>query len=244
MAGGGDSFFEYVIKYWVATDKANDGIGKWYYEMAESFIDNLGIRFNHSGQFAFYERDWGFMNPKFGHLACFSGGMYALGAMYSTNETIKVKHMEVAKGIGAFCKAMYDHSNVTGLPYEAIGFDESGNLRPYDSNNRYYIQRPEAVETWFYLWRMTKDPIYRKWGWEFYESIEAHTRKPYGYTGLRNGNDPSTPDDHQQSFFLAETIKYLYLLFCPDDIIPLDKFVFNTEAHPFTHFEAMYQPSF
>ena len=39
-------------------------------------------------------------------------------------------------------------------------------------------------------------------------------------------------DDVQQSFFLAETLKYLYLLFSPDDVIPLDLWVFNTEAHP------------
>jgi hypothetical protein len=40
------------------------------------------------------------------------------------------------------------------------------------------------------------------------------------------------PDDLQQSFFLAETLKYLYLLFADDDLIPLEKYVFNTEAHP------------
>jgi mannosyl-oligosaccharide alpha-1,2-mannosidase len=39
--------------------------------------------------------------------------------------------------------------------------------------------------------------------------------------------------DKQQSFFLAETLKYLFLLFSPDDVIPLDQFVFNTEAHVF-----------
>jgi len=38
-------------------------------------------------------------------------------------------------------------------------------------------------------------------------------------------------------FFLAETMKYLYLLFAPDDVIPLDEFVFNTEAHPLLIFE-------
>lgn len=35
-----------------------------------------------------------------------------------------------------------------------------------------------------------------------------------------------------QSFFLAETLKYLYLLFSPPSVIPLDEWVFNTEAHP------------
>jgi mannosyl-oligosaccharide alpha-1,2-mannosidase len=35
-----------------------------------------------------------------------------------------------------------------------------------------------------------------------------------------------------ETFFLGETLKYLYLLFGDDSVIPLDKFVFNTEAHP------------
>ena len=46
--------------------------------------------------------------------------------------------------------------------------------------------------------------------------------------------DQSNPpqDENQQSFFMAETLKYLYLIFTDDDVISLDKWVFNTEAHP------------
>ena len=36
----------------------------------------------------------------------------------------------------------------------------------------------------------------------------------------------------KQSFFLAETLKYFYLIFCDSDVINLDEWVFNTEAHP------------
>lgn len=39
-------------------------------------------------------------------------------------------------------------------------------------------------------------------------------------------------DNMMQSFFLAETLKYLYLLFSPPSLISLDEWVFNTEAHP------------
>ena len=36
-----------------------------------------------------------------------------------------------------------------------------------------------------------------------------------------------------ESFWLAETLKYFYLLFEDDpEVLPLDKWVFNTEAHP------------
>lgn len=57
----------------------------------------------------------------------------------------------------------------------------------------------------------------------------------WGYAGLRDAAAPISSlqtDDTQQSFFLAETLKYLYLLFCEDDVISLDEWVFNTEAHP------------
>ncbi len=44
---------------------------------------------------------------------------------------------------------------------------------------------------------------------------------------------PPQPADKMESFWLAETLKYFYLLFVDDpDVIPLDKYVFNTEAHP------------
>ena len=31
---------------------------------------------------------------------------------------------------------------------------------------RYYILRPETFESYFIMWRLTKDPKYREWGWE------------------------------------------------------------------------------
>lgn len=38
--------------------------------------------------------------------------------------------------------------------------------------------------------------------------------------------------DKQESFWLAETLKYLYLLFDDTGLVPLEEYVFNTEAHP------------
>ncbi len=55
-----------------------------------------------------------------------------------------------------------------------------------------------------------------------------------GYSGVVDvGVMPPTKDDKMQSFWLAETLKYLYLLFSPPSTISLDEWVFNTEAHPF-----------
>ena len=43
---------------------------------------------------------------------------------------------------------------------------------------------------------------------------------------------------HQTDYdFQAETLKYLYLLFGPDDVLPLNQIVLNTEAHPLPVFD-------
>ena len=68
----------------------------------------------------------------------------------------------------------------------------------------------------------------------FFQALENNCRvESGGYTGVRNVySAQSAKDDVQQSFFLAETLKYLYLLFSDDDLISLDQWVFNSEAHP------------
>ncbi len=79
------------------------------------------------------------------------------------------------------------------------------------------------------MWRFTHDPKYREWGWAIAQSLEKHCRTEAGYHGLESARYPK---DRMESFFLAETLKYLYLLFAEDSLIPLDEYVFNTEAHP------------
>lgn len=92
----------------------------------------------------------------------------------------------------------------------------------------------ETVESYFIMWRTTHEQKYRDWAWEAFQAIEKHCRLESGYSGLLDVDSLNGGhDDLQQSFFLAETLKYLYLIFTDDDVISLDKYVFNTEAHPF-----------
>merc|ERR1712216_784996 len=110
----------------------------------------------------------------------------------------------------------------------------SGNQEASSSNggDRYYILRPEVVESYFVLWRLTHEQKYRDYAWEAVQAIEKHCRCGTGYCGIKDvGQNPSVQDDVQQSFFLAETLKYLWLIFEDDNVLPLDKFVMNTEAH-------------
>ncbi len=87
---------------------------------------------------------------------------------------------------------------------------------------------------------MTNDEKYRTWGWAIYLKIEKHAKIPSGgYSSVDNVNAkiPTYSRDKQESFFLAETLKYLFLLFDDSrELIPLDRVVLNTEAHAFPFF--------
>jgi len=86
------------------------------------------------------------------------------------------------------------------------------------------------------MYRITQDEKYREWGWKIFQAFRKYTRiEGFGYSSINNVKNAGGGNfrDKMESFFLAETLKYLYLLFSDDpDLIPLDKFVINTEAHP------------
>ena len=68
----------------------------------------------------------------------------------------------------------------------------------------------------------------------FLQGIEKYTRVDHGYTTIGNVKTPldTKPKDMMESFFLGETLKYLYMLFADRQEVDIDEWVFNTEAHP------------
>ncbi|KAI5253378.1 seven-hairpin glycosidase [Aureobasidium subglaciale] len=103
-------------------------------------------------------------------------------------------------------------------------------------DDRRYILRPEAIESVFILYRITGRKDLQESAWQMFNAIQENTK-----TSLANGAlaDVSREDgkvtvtDSMESFWLAETLKYFYLIFSEPDLISLDDFTFNTEAHPF-----------
>merc|ERR1712087_553158 len=79
----------------------------------------------------------------------------------------------------------------------------------------------------------TGDPKYRIWANEIFQAINAKARLRHGYSAMSGVDRPEpAPRNNIESFFFAETLKYLYLIQAPRDTLDLDRFVFNTEAHP------------
>lgn len=127
-------------------------------------------------------------------------------------------------------------------------------VKASDAHN---LLRPEFIESLYYMYYFTGNKTYQDWGWQifqvekltlfyfniyfkcefsfFLQAFEKYTKVADGYTSINNvrNTDNVRPRDMTESFWLAETLKYLYLLF--DDsrsLIDLDRWVFNSEGHP------------
>ncbi|RDX50787.1 seven-hairpin glycosidase [Lentinus brumalis] len=127
----------------------------------------------------------------------------------------------------------------TPIPYTKPDMSQAASA-PWDYVVRRadYFLRPETLESIYIMWRVTGNPVWRERGWEIFQALEKNTKTPSGYASLKNVmRMPAMQQDEQPSYFLAETLKYLYLLFINDDPVPLDQWVFNTEAHPLPVFQ-------
>ncbi len=94
-----------------------------------------------------------------------------------------------------------------------------------------YPLRPEALESAYILYTLTGDTRYQALGWDIFQRIVRWCRNEVGYAHLADVRTKEKADA-MESFFLAETLKYAYLLFAPPETLEFDAIVFNTEAHP------------
>ena len=84
------------------------------------------------------------------------------------------------------------------------------------------------------MYRITGERKYQDIAWDMFQAIEANTRTELANAALSDVmKTPTEKYDSMESFWLAETLKYFYLIFSEPETISLDDFVFNTEAHPF-----------
>ena len=96
---------------------------------------------------------------------------------------------------------------------------------------RSYRLHPEIVESTYYLYHYTDDPDYRRMGEKMFDDFVKYCRTEAGYAALADVISKQQRDE-MESFVLAETFKYFYLLFAPPETLQFDKVIFNTEAHP------------
>jgi len=211
------------------------------------------------------------VSPKQDHLVCFLGGSLMLGATTIESIVSSVSTPPLASelteagqndwrvGTELINTCMDTHETATGLSPEIVYFrtkDNKGTTgrdwyikEGYSGQPSYdarYILRPETVESLFIAYRLTGDDRYREHGWGIFQSIEKYCRlESGGYVSILDVDDVNTGKiDKMETFFLSETLKYLYLLFSDPSVLPLDKYVFNTEGHPLPIFEPTIKADF
>jgi len=229
----GDSYYEYLLK---AAIQLNDAEARTMYDEAmNAFFNNGLVKVSPQSHLMYIaEYRGGAIDDIVGHLACFAGGMFALGSHVSPNNTNAVRDADVGRNFTNTCHESYIRTN-THIGPEVFRFSEDLEAEAGSDGDRGYILRPEVIESYFVMYRITGDRKYRDWAWDAAQAIERYSKAGpgRGYSGIRNTNAVNpVQDDVQQTFFLAETLKYLYLIFSTDDLISLDQWVFNTECHP------------
>jgi mannosyl-oligosaccharide alpha-1,2-mannosidase len=187
--------------------------------------------------------------PNGQHLSCFLGGMMALGGRLTGNQT----HVDFGRRLADGCIWAYQNSPHGIMPewfklsacptLEKCEWNETEwraqaqDGRPFgftDISDTRYILRPEAIESVFILYRITGDPKLQDAAWDMFQAIDNKTRTEFGNAAIADITRQDSPmDDSMESFWMAETLKYFYLIFSEPELISLDDFVFNTEAHPF-----------
>lgn len=191
MGALGDSFYEYLLKAWVQTNQEDVEAREMFDEALNSMFTYM-YKTSRGGLSYFADLKFESVEHKMDHLACFSGwyqiycnfsaapvinssepfcmyfvftgGLLALAAKTKQDEFTE-KYKDAAAAITNTCHESYDRSAVKLGP-EVFRFTESMEAMALRANEKYYILRPEVVESYFVLWRTTKDPKYREWGWE------------------------------------------------------------------------------
>ena len=162
-------------------------------------------------------------------MACFDGGNFILGGL-TLNEQRYIDfgltlvdgcrdtYEQTATGIGPEVFNWQDnkpyHSNTTnnaGPPADQEAFYERAGFWITGSS---YVLRPEVIESYYYAYRATGDPIYQEWAWEAFLAINKTCSVGSGFSSINDVNvaDGGGYSDFQESFWFAEVLKYSYLI--------------------------------
>jgi len=233
MGARGDSYYEYLLKQWLQTGKSIDYL-KQDYNQSISGVQAKLVRRTEPNNLLFIGellsggKDF---KPKMDELACFLPGTLALGVKNGMPQS----HLDLARDLVYTCYLTFARQPTFLAPEITYYNTASGSTKDFyvKPNDAHYLLRPETIESLYYLYYITGNKTYQDWGWQIFQGIESYTKVSGGYTTISNVRNPldTRPKDMMESFFLGETLKYLYLLFADKHEIDLSRWVFNTEAH-------------
>lgn len=207
-----DSYYEYLLKGWLLF--GDEGCRRLWESGRDAVNRYLADETDHGFWYGQADMDTGRrVSTRFGALTAFFPAVLALGG--DPDRAVRLQDS---------CLKMW---NLRGVEPEVLDYST---MTVLDAS---YVLRPEIVESAYTLHHFTKDPRYRRMGEVFLNGLVKYCRADAGYASLEDV-ETKEKSDSMPSFFLAETLKYLYLLAAPEGTLAFDDVVFNTEAHPVT----------
>lgn len=186
-------------------------------------------------------------------MVSFAGGNFILGGILLQEQKYIDFGLQLVKSYHEVYRGTASGIGPEGFSWVDSGQTQGGRNNPAPPQDKaafyeetgfwtsapYYVLRPETIESLYHAYRLTGDDIYQDQAWEAFRRMLELCRVGSGFSGLRDVTraDGGKHDDFQESFWLAETLKYLYLTFGPESEVQLQPdgssgWVFNTEAHP------------
>jgi mannosidase alpha-like ER degradation enhancer 2 len=210
ISGGIDSYYEYLLKSWLLfNDKDCEKMWKTSVQAINKY---LADHTKNGLWYAQVDMNTGKkISTHFGALDAFFPAVLARAGQVESARKLE--------------DSAYKMWTTFGIEPEEIDYSSMKISSPG------YSLRPEVIESAYYLWFYTKDTRYTEMGSTFLLSLVRFCKTDSGYAALGNV-ETHDKNDNMESFFLAETLKYLYLIFAPRQTLDLNKVVFNTEAHP------------
>jgi mannosidase alpha-like ER degradation enhancer 2 len=210
ISGGIDSYYEYLLKAWLLFDDKDcermwkESVASVHRYLADDTAN--GLWYGHADMVAGKRSA-----TEFGALDAFFPAVLARSG-----------DLDRAQRLLDSCYKMW---TVYGIEPESLNYATMKATSPG------YELRPEIIESTYYVYFFTGNPKNLQMGQTYYDALVKYCRTETGYAALKSV-ETMEKRNAMESFFFAETLKYLYLLYAPKTTLDLRQVVFNTEAHP------------
>ena len=210
ISGGIDSYYEYLLKCWLLFgDKDCEKMWKESISALNKYVEDKtesGFWYKQVNMYTGKK-----ISTLYGALDAFFPAVLSLSGDINRAELLQ--------------ESSYKMWTIAGIEPEEIDYLTLKITYPA------YPLRPEIIESAYYLYHFTQNFRYLEMGKTILENLILYCRTESGYCSLKNVITKEK-NDRMESFFLAETLKYLYLLFAEPGTIDFRNTIFNTEAHP------------
>ncbi|KRZ54036.1 ER degradation-enhancing alpha-mannosidase-like protein 1 [Trichinella nativa] len=220
LGAGMDSFYEYLLKGYLLFGQESD------FEMFTIFYSTIKQHMRKGRKYCNYGSE---NHPLYVNVFMNDGSV-----SYRWIDSLQASFPAVQVLYGDLEEAICMHALYYTIWRKYNALPERFNWHYKVAEIAFYPLRPEFIESTYFLYLATKNPFYLHVGKEVAESLEKYTKTKCGYATIHDVADKSL-EDRMESFFLSETIKYLYLLFDVDNPVNRrgDQFLFTTEGHLF-----------